>query len=129
MPRGLLSTLIYRVTVNHCLNQLRRKRIARFLPFDRPSAEDEAASFEPPDPRPGADVQLAARSRWRATRKAIATLPANQRAVLVLARFEELSYREIADVLGISLGAVESRLFRAMRNLEKAQEMTLRGVP
>jgi RNA polymerase sigma factor (sigma-70 family) len=42
--------------------------------------------------------------------------------VLILARFEGLSYREIAQTLEITEGAVESRLFRAMRNLEKAQE-------
>ena len=54
--------------------------------------------------------------------RAIAALPPSQRAVLVLARFEELSYKEIAETLGITLGAVESRLFRAMRALEKAQE-------
>ena len=45
--------------------------------------------------------------------------PAGQRTVLVLARFEGLSYREIAETLGITLGAVESRLVRAIRALER----------
>ena len=43
------------------------------------------------------------------------------RAVLILARFEGLSYRQIAEVLGITEGAVESRLFRAMRRIEAVQ--------
>ena len=42
--------------------------------------------------------------------------------MLVLARFEGLSYRQIAEVMGITEGAVESRLFRAMRRIEAAQD-------
>ena len=41
--------------------------------------------------------------------------------MLVLARFEGLSYRDIADTLGITLGAVESRLVRAMRALARVE--------
>jgi len=61
-------------------------------------------------------------------RRAIAALPANQQVVLLLAKFEELSYREIAQTLGITEGAVESRLVRAMRSLERAQERIRSGV-
>ena len=61
-----------------------------------------------------------ARERWARTRRAIDGLPENQRAVVLLARFEGLSQREIAEALGISEGAVESRLVRAMRTLREA---------
>jgi RNA polymerase sigma-70 factor, ECF subfamily len=121
--RGLLSTLLYRVAVNHCLNQLRRRKILRFVGFTVADEGGEARGVpEPMDGRPDALAELEARARWRVTRRAIAALPENQRAVLILARFEGLSYRQIAEVLEISLGAVESRLFRAMRNLEAALE-------
>ncbi len=79
--------------------------------------------FEPEDARPDAAERLAARRRWQATRRQIEALPANQRAVLVLAKLEGLSYRRIAEVLGITEGAVESRLFRAMQKLKKSQEI------
>ena len=59
---------------------------------------------------------------------AVSRLPYKQRAVLVLAKFEGLSYRQIAETLQITEGAVESRLFRAMRNLSRAQESTPPGV-
>ncbi|MDX1631250.1 MAG: sigma-70 family RNA polymerase sigma factor [Thermoanaerobaculia bacterium] len=118
-PRGKVSTWLYRVTVNHCLNRLRRRKIVTMLPF--PGQDDEGeATWEPKDRSPGVDRALESRERWRRTCRALDGLPDTQRAVVVLVRFEGLSYRETAEALGITLGAVESRLFRAMRNLEKA---------
>ena len=125
-PRGRVYTWLYRIAVNHCLNLLRRRRLAQFLSFGEVGggdADDDAGpEFEPEDAAPGAEQQLEARRRWRQTRELIDALPAGQRAVLVLAKFEGLSYRRIAEVLEISEGAVESRLFRAMQRLRKAQE-------
>jgi len=128
-PRGQLYTWLYRIAVNHCLNRLRRRKIVRFLRLEAPWREGSEGSegpggaagdlpFDPPQGGADPEERLLARRRWQRTKAAIAALPANQRAVLVLARFEGLSYREIAEVLGITLGAVESRLFRAMRALE-----------
>ena len=118
-PRGRVSTWLYRIAVNHCLNVARRRKIVRMVPFAR-NREDRGGEWQPRDPAPGADAQLETRERWARTRRAIDRLPTTQRSVLVLAKFEGLGYREIAEVLGITVGAVESRLFRAMRNLERA---------
>lgn len=120
-PQGQVYTWLYRVAVNHCLNKLRRRKLVRFLRWE--SAGDDAdAPFDPPDAAPDPAAAFDARQRWQTTRRAIAALPDNQRAVLVLARFEGLSYKQIAEVLEITEGAVESRLFRAMRRVEAAQE-------
>jgi RNA polymerase sigma-70 factor (ECF subfamily) len=122
-PQGRVSTWLYRVAVNHCLNRMRRRRIAQFFSFGALGGDDpERPAFDPPSGAPDPSHVLEARQRWAATRKAIDALPANQRIVLVLAKFEGFAYKEIADVLGITMGAVESRLFRAMRRLELAQE-------
>ena len=51
--------------------------------------------------------------------KAIDKLPENQRTALILNKYEELSYKEIAEVMGVTLSSVESLLFRAKNNLEK----------
>ncbi len=120
-PGGQVYTWLYRIAVNHCLNRMRRRRLVQFLRLAAPS-EDAGPAAEVKDGAPDAVAVLEARRRWRSTRRAIDRLPANQRAVLVLARFEGLSYREIAAALGITIGAVESRLVRALRNLEAAQE-------
>ena len=126
-PKGELYTWLYRVATNHCLNKIRRRRIVRFIPMGE-SDSDETYSIEPVSASPGPDIELAARERWRATQSAIAKLPESQRAVLVLAKFEGLSYRQIAETLEITEGAVESRLFRAMRNLSRAQDSPQSGV-
>jgi RNA polymerase sigma-70 factor (ECF subfamily) len=52
--------------------------------------------------------------------RALGELPAEQRAVFCLRVFEELSYREIADALGIEMGTVMSRLSRAREKLREA---------
>lgn len=122
-PRGQVYTWLYRIAVNHCLNRLRRRRLVRFLSLGgggERGAQGEAPIFDPPSDAPGPLDELAARRRWRRARRAIAALPPNQRAVLVLARHEGLAYKEIAEVLGITVGAVESRLVRAMRRLTAA---------
>ena len=100
----------------------------RFLRWEDPEDRDVPA-FDPPDGAADPAAALDARRRWRATRRAIEKLPENQRMVLVLVRFEGLSYKQTAEVLGITEGAVESRLVRAMRRLEAAaQELGVSGV-
>jgi RNA polymerase sigma-70 factor, ECF subfamily len=91
--------------VNRCLNQLRRRR------WTRPVLEG--------DPRPvaGAEDTVIARQRARAAMEAIAALPADQRAVIVLHQLEGLSYREVAAVVNISEDAVRGRLHRARVSL------------
>jgi len=120
-PRGRLYTWLYRVATNHCLNLLRRRRIVRFVSLVR-KQDGELDEIDAVDGRADPERAAQARARWRQTRRCIDGLPANQRAVLVLARFEGLSYRQIAEVLEISEGAVESRLFRAMTHLRKAAQ-------
>lgn len=125
-PRGQVYTWMYRIATNHCLNLLRRRKIVRFLSFadaGTPAGDQdgEALELQPIDEGPGAEERLASRRRWRRARELIDQLPPGQRAVLILAKFEGLSYREIAEVLAITEAAVESRLFRAMRRL--TQEM------
>lgn len=124
-PRGKVTTWMYRIAVHHCLNRLRRQKVVRFFSLHDTggSSGEIEIGFDPPDLAPDPAQSLAARERWRQTRAIIAGLPVNQRAVLVLAKFEGLSYRRIAKVLGISEGAVESRLFRAMTKLTQSQVM------
>lgn len=123
-PRGRVYTWLYRIAVNHCFNRLRRRKIVRFFSFAEVSGsdEEEAALFDPADEAPDPQRQLEARRRFQRTRELIDKLPVGQRTVLVLAKFEGFSYREIAEVMQITESAVESRLFRAMRRLTEAQE-------
>ena len=129
-PKGRLFTWLYRIAVNHCLNRLRRRRVVRFLSLGGTDADEpEAVELDPPTEEPDPYVQLESRDRWRRTRRVLDSLPESQRTVVVLARFEGLSQKEIAATLAITEGAVESRLVRAMRKLAAAQEEPTAWVP
>ena len=127
-PRALVSTWLYRIAVNHCLNVLRRRRIVRMLSLTATNeAGEEERALDPVEERPGPQRELVARREWRHVQRAIAALPPGQRAVLVLVRLEGLAYKEVAETLGITLGAVESRLVRAMRALERLRQPAQEG--
>lgn len=132
-PRGQFFTWLYRIAINHCLNQLRRRKVALFFSLQglgkgRESGDSgfSEAGFDPADAGPDAESELLARERWNQTRKRLERLPEGQRVVVMLARFEGLSGREIAATLGITEGAVESRLVRAMRRLAPQEEQRRR---
>ncbi|TWF78930.1 RNA polymerase sigma-70 factor (ECF subfamily) [Pseudonocardia hierapolitana] len=95
------TTWLYRIVVNRCLNQIRRRR------WTRPVLEGD------PQPVAGAEDTVIARQRAGAAMEAIAALPPDQRAVIVLHQLEGLTYREVAAVVNISEDAVRGRLHRA----------------
>mgnify|MGYP001801029308 FL=1 len=106
-----VSTWLYRVTANLCTDHLRRRGRAG------PALDDIP---EPEDPMPGADARLLAASRAEAVTAALRGLPDRQRQSIVLRHFEGLANPEIAEVLGISVEAVESLTARAKRALAAA---------
>ena len=104
-------TWIYRVALNECRNRKRRRRL--FVPI-----EDIANSMNKPDPATAPDALHASRELSRIIQKAVLDLRPKLRSVVVLKYVEELSYEEIATVLGCSPGTVASRLHRALGILE-----------
>ncbi len=103
------STWLYRVVVNRCLDQARRQRLRRFLPF--------GAIEDPPDESPSAFDTASGRDRLAKVREMIRGLPEKQRLALLLSVQGEQSNAEIASILGISEGAAEQLLVRARRTL------------
>ncbi len=114
------TTWLHRIAVNTALDELRaRRRLrARFQSVFGGVREDGDAN---PAPDPAVDVDpaagLIAGERAAAVHRAIARLPEAQRTVLVLKEFEDYTYQEIADTMGIRLGTVMSRLHLARRKL------------
>lgn len=109
--RGASSfkTWLYRIGTNLCFN-LRTRR--------KPTEELSETMAAPESERPEAAFKQ--RVREDVVRRAIACLPADQRAALVLSVYEDMSYKEIADTMGRSVRAVDSLLFRAKTNVRKA---------
>lgn len=119
-PKSRFSTYLYRVATNHCLNELRRGEWkARFDPIDASSeAQEGRASAELPDPAPSAEAIAESSQLCAAVEAALASLPENQRAAILLLRYQGLSYEEIAEALGSSVPAVKSLLNRAKNALK-----------
>jgi RNA polymerase sigma-70 factor (family 1) len=116
--KSSMSTWIYRITVNKCLDHLRaanrKKRAGIFSGlFSDSATPPEQPNFEHPG------VQLERREQARYLFAAIETLPHNQKIVFVLAHIEELSQKEIAEIMNLSVKAVESLIQRAKVNLRK----------
>lgn len=115
-----LSTWIYKITVNKSLDFLRKKKRKKRMGIFQSlfHSENELAIREIPHfEHPG--IQLENKERATTLFQAIDQLPENQKTAYVLSKLENLSYTEIAEVMELSLPAVESLLFRAKQNLQK----------
>jgi len=110
-----LYTWLYRVAINGAKDHGKKKRRHPALALDDIPAG--ASSVATRDAGPSVE-RLEDRELRTAVRSAIAELPSKFRCVLVLRELEGLRYEEIAQILDISQGTVESRLFRARRRLQ-----------
>lgn len=116
-PRARVKTWLYRMAINACLNERRRLRVRRQVRFE--DSEDRAGGRGMTDAETQGGSPDEARERQEAVRTALEALPESQRAVVVLRHYHDLPYREIAEVMEISVAAVESLLFRARQNLRE----------
>jgi RNA polymerase sigma-70 factor (ECF subfamily) len=123
-PKARFRTWLFKVVVNLCLNYRRDRARKRMDSLDMPlkiNGNDVPRDVRGPD----ADIPEIASEKGElreVIRDAIDSLPPNQRLAVILRRFEEMSYREIAEALDVSVGAVESLLFRARQNLKTRLE-------
>jgi len=117
--RSSLKTWIYRVAVNHCRSRLRRRALVfeRLAPRRSPGLEDEDPLENLADPRRSPEERALAGDAERVLQAALDELPAAFREAVVLRDVEDLSYEEIAEVLGVRIGTVRSRIARGRRRL------------
>jgi RNA polymerase sigma-70 factor (ECF subfamily) len=108
-----VATWLFRIARNLYLNSLRRPDPARIDTEELLAIPDSAGLGDPVE-------RYAAGERRDLIGQALAQLPEQQRSVLLLRDAEGLAYIEIADVLGISLGAVKVNLFRARNAFRQA---------
>lgn len=115
-----LKTWVYRIAVNKSLELIRKrnrkKRFAHLVSIFEDKDELQIPDFEHPG------VKLENKERAAIMFKAISKLPGAQRTAFSLSKVEELSYKEISEIMKISLSSVESLLFRAKANLKKYLE-------
>ncbi len=116
--RSTLKTWIYRVTLNYCHSRLGRKQLAV-----KPLQRDDSRAFE--DPRRGPEERTLAHDTERVVAAALSQLKPTFREAVILRDLEGLSYAEIAEVLGLRVGTVRSRISRGRERLKTLLEMTL----
>jgi RNA polymerase sigma-70 factor (ECF subfamily) len=108
-------TWLYRIAFNTAASRRRRKRVFVSLEQGR-----ESHGAEPIDAGPAPSERLEREERCRCVRQAITQLTDQQRKVLVLRDMEGLHYDQIAEILGLPVGTVRSRLHRARMQLRES---------
>lgn len=106
--RSAFSTWLYRIAVNACLN---------FRAVKRPPTQELPETLA--DPSMGAAQRVEKDSEGWRVRQAVSRLPEKQRATLILKIYHELTHREVAQILGSTVGTVKANLFHALANLKK----------
>jgi len=107
-PRGRFRSWLFRLARNHCLNRIQSERLRR-----RVIAESGLDLADTPSGEPSPGEQADRDERLARLRRLIGELPERQREAIALYAFEEMSYQEIADVLGIPLNTVRTLIHRA----------------
>ena len=119
-PSAKFTTWMFRIATNLALNSVRDNRHRQMeISMDQSvdTGEDERRALEVPDKAPSGEQELVARCRADLIMKAIHSLPEKQRAAVLLHKYQELDYDEIARVLECSESALKSLLFRAYETL------------
>lgn len=120
-----LKTWVYSIALNKSKDFLkyksRKKRSGRIISINRSESDDKAEYYEPATfVHPG--IELESKEQMDILFGAINQLPENQKSALILAKLDKMPQKEIAEVMGLSLKAVESLLTRAKTNLKKHLE-------
>jgi RNA polymerase sigma-70 factor, ECF subfamily len=107
------------VTTNLCLNHLARYR-ARWQFFSELDRAEDDERYEATVPAPATPDAIEETSRQQQLERAVQALPDHQRVLLVLFHFEDMTYKEIAAALGISVAKVRTDIHRGREALKRA---------
>jgi len=117
-PSAKFTTWLFRIATNVALNSVRDTRYQKMeVSLDAPSDDQNLAPRELPAREMRIDEHMVDRDRTEIIRRAIWSLPEKQRAAVLLHKYEEMDYVEIAKILDCSEGALKSLLFRAYETL------------
>ena len=117
-PRAKFSTWLFRIATNVALNALRdgRMRRARESSLEG-ETEDAGPAMQVADPGGNVEQRMLEAERQEQIRGAVEALPEKQRLAVLLHKYQEMDYNEIADILDCSESALKSLLFRAYETL------------
>lgn len=108
-----IYTWIYRIVTNLSLNELKKRKIRKYFDFE----EVEEWLFK--DDKQSPELSYRENELSKKVQEAIDKLPEKQKTVFTLRYYEGLSYEEISEVLGTSIGALKANYFHAINKLQK----------
>ena len=112
-PRGCFRAWLMRITRNRCLNLASAENLRRPIRQSDALLQIRSDTVDPPD-------GVIVREQMERIDDAIAKLPEHQREAIVLYAFEDMSYREISDVLDMPINTVKTLIHRARATLAEA---------
>ena len=111
-----VSSWLHRIAVNQCITRQRQARVRSEAALDDEEEKNSARFAMPVIYAPSRVVE--SRQETVAVRRAVNSLPMELRQVVIMKEFEELTFREIAELLDLPLSTVKSRLYTAMKQLQ-----------
>lgn len=121
--KSKFSTWVYRVASNTCLDELRKIKRKKTVSLDAEyETEDGSVGYEAEDTAPTPDVSAERSELKTIVAKAVSRLGEEYRTAVILRDINGLSYTEIAEVIGCSVGTVKSRISRGRANLKEILE-------
>jgi len=113
--KSSFHTWLYRITVNFCINHLRRDKAQYHVELENHHAVESSEAFENMDSTEVQDELT----------DAIRRLPEKQQTTVMLRAGEGMPYKEIAKILGCSVGTVKANYFHAVKNLKRYMKNTI----
>ncbi len=126
-PTAKFTTWLFKITRNLVLNELRRRKRHLTRSLDEADDDDHQAIQVADAGVKSPDTTMLDDEMQAAIQRAIDELPETQRLAIILRRYDEFSYEEIAEIMGLSVPAVKSVLFRARTDLREKLRKYLEG--
>jgi RNA polymerase sigma-70 factor (ECF subfamily) len=120
-----VSSWLHRIAVNQCITRQRRAKVRSESALETEEEKDSRRFAAPVHYSPARVVE--GRETTAAVRLAVNSLPLELRQVVVMKEFEELTFKEIAEVLDLPLSTVKSRLYTALKQLQMRLQRLAEG--